>query len=474
MSTGFSAEIFAQKLAKLNIAQQSIETLSHWCIFHHRCCQEVVDIWNRDFHSAPQERKISLLYLANDIMQNSKKDGMRYIHEFLKVIAAALDDLFTNGDDFGRNVVKRLVDIWEDRKLFGTQGQLLKEEYTRKFKELKSKKPGGELVEKVISSYKHMLRAPVDEAKLMRECNSALSFVDNLNKEYGNSYLGSSNGYSFVEELKEQHSILRNTIERFKMSESLRATLVSDLKEALHEQEFKTELVRHQLRAAQVRYKKADDLCQKLGIDVPRHEPSNGAENSSLSEVPATFPPVSANANSVEKGRSTAVLYSREGDGGEHETLNGGFSSRATRDNFEQKIEGHPLGTKRQKIGNGISVPQPQSPPPPPPLPYPDTFEQPPPPPQYPPSPESSPPPLPPSMPPPIPPPPPPITDAFMPVPAVPMGGMTYFPPFPPTVNYPMVNMPPPFPGAPNPPHPGFHVFGGPFYGPPFPSAPHQ
>uniref|UniRef100_A0A8R7PWE8 CID domain-containing protein n=1 Tax=Triticum urartu TaxID=4572 RepID=A0A8R7PWE8_TRIUA len=108
MSTGFSAEIFAQKLSKLNIAQQSIETLSHWCIFHHRCCQEVVDIWNKDFHSAPQERKISLLYLANDIMQNSKKDGMRYIHEFLKVIAAALDDLFTNGDDFGRNVVKRL------------------------------------------------------------------------------------------------------------------------------------------------------------------------------------------------------------------------------------------------------------------------------------------------------------------------------------------------------------------------------
>ncbi|XBI67764.1 hypothetical protein VPH35_047061 [Triticum aestivum] len=478
MSTGFSAEIFAQKLSKLNIAQQSIETLSHWCIFHHRCCQEVVDIWNKDFHSAPQERKISLLYLANDIMQNSKKDGMRYIHEFLKVIAAALDDLFTNGDDFGRNVVKRLVDIWEDRKLFGTQGQLLKEEYTRKFKELKSKKPGGELVEKVISSYKHMLRAPVDEAKLMRECNSALSFVDNLNKEYGNSYLGSSNGYSFVEELKEQHSILRNTIEQFKMSESLRATLVSDLKEALHEQEFKTELVRHQLRAAQVRYRKADDFCQKLGIDVPRHEPSNGVENSSLSEVPATFPPVSANANSVEKGRSTAVMYSREGDGGEPETLNGGFSSRATRGNFEQKIEGHPPGTKRQKIENGISVPQPEAPPPPPPppLPYPDTFEQPPPPPQYPPSPESSPPPLPPSMPPPIPPPPPPppSTDAFMPVPALPMGGMPYFPPFPPPVNYPMINMPPPFPGAPNPPHPGFLGFGGPFYGPPFPSAPHQ
>lgn len=472
MSTGFSPEIFAQKLAKLNITQQSIETLSHWCVFHHRYCQQVVETWGRDFHSAPQERKISLLYLANDIMQNSKKDGMRYIHEFLKVIAAALDDLFTNGDDFGRNVVQRLVDIWEDRKLFGTQGQLLKEEYTRKFKELKSKKPGGELVEKVISSYKHLLRAPIDEDKLMRKCNSALSFVDNLNKEYGNSYLGSSNGSSFVEELQEQHSILRNTIEQFRTSESLRATLVSHLKEALHEQEFKMELVRHQLRAAQVRYKKADDLCQKLGIDVARQEPSKGLENSSPSEAPATSSPVSANGGSLDKGQSSAVMYSQEADGGEHETLNGVFSSRATRDNIEQKIEEHSSsGNKRQKLENGVSVPQPQAPPPPPPFPYPD-FEQPPPPPQYPPSPESSPPPLPPSMPPPIPPP-PPTTDAYMPVPAAPVGGMTYgvFPPFPPTVNYPMLNMPPPFPGAPNPPL-GFPGFGGPFYGPPFPSPP--
>jgi regulator of Ty1 transposition protein 103 len=224
-----------------------------------------------------------------------------------------------------------------------------------------------------------------------------------------------------------------------------------------------------------VRYKKADDLCQKLGIDVARQEPSKGLENSSLSEVPVTSFPVSANGDSFEKRQSTAVMYSQEGDGGEHEILNGGFSSRATRDNIEQKIEEHSPGIKRQKLENGVSAPQPQAPPPPPPFPYPD-FEQPPPPPQYPPSPESSPPPLPPSMPPPIPPPPPPTTDVFMPVPAAPMGGMPYsvFPPFPPTVNYPMINMPPPFPGAPNPPHLGFPGFGGPFYGPSFPSAPHQ
>ncbi|PNT73510.1 regulation of nuclear pre-mRNA domain-containing protein 1B isoform X1 [Brachypodium distachyon] len=463
MNTGFSSEIFAQKLARLNISQQSIETLSHWCVFHHRHCEQVVETWDKDFHSAPQERKIFLLYLANDIIQNSKKEGMRYISEFWKVIEAALDDLFTNGDDFGRNVVQRLVNIWEDRKLFGPQGQLLKEEYTRKFKELKSNKSGGELVEKVISSYKHMLSAPIDEDKLMRKCNSALSFVDNLNKEYGNSHPGSSNGSGFVEELQQQHSILRSTIEQFKTAESLRATLVSDLKDSLHEQEFKLELVRHQLRAAQARYKKADEVCQKLGIDTERQEPTNKALD---------------NVGSLGKGQSAAVMYSQEGDGGEHETLNGIFSSQAIRNNVEQKIEEHSSGNKRLKLENGICVPQPQAPPPPPPFPHPDTFEQPPPPPQYPPSPESSPPP-PPSMPPPIPPPPPPpTTNEYMPVPAAPMAGMmpyNAFPPFPPSLNYPMINMPPPFPVAPNS-HQGqgYYGSGGQFYGPPFPSAPPQ
>jgi hypothetical protein len=46
-------------------------------------------------------------------------------------------------------------------------------------------------MEKVISSYKHMLNAPVDEDTVMRKCQSALSIFDNLNKAYeNNSYLG--------------------------------------------------------------------------------------------------------------------------------------------------------------------------------------------------------------------------------------------------------------------------------------------
>jgi regulator of Ty1 transposition protein 103 len=50
---------------------------------------------------------------------------------------------------------------------------------------------------------------------------------------------GSSNQSEFMQGVQEQHNILRNSIEQLKLSESLRATLISHLKEALNEQVLK-------------------------------------------------------------------------------------------------------------------------------------------------------------------------------------------------------------------------------------------
>lgn len=64
------------------------------------------------------------------------------------------------------------------------------------------KNPAGELLEKVVSSYKHVLNAPMDEDTLMRKCQAALINFDELNKAYGNnSFLGNdiySKRYSHV------------------------------------------------------------------------------------------------------------------------------------------------------------------------------------------------------------------------------------------------------------------------------------
>ncbi|KAG2593975.1 protein diaphanous homolog 1-like isoform X4 [Panicum virgatum] len=518
MSAGFNKQILAQKLAKLNSSQQSIETLSHWCVFHHRYCRQVVETWDYEFRVASSERRLSLLYLANDIMQNSRKEGNGYITEFMRVIPAALNEVLTIRDDLGRNVVKRLIDIWEDRKIFDTQGQSLKDDFFRRLKDIRNKlkNPAGELLEKVVSSYKLVLNAPMDEDTLMRKCQAAIINFDELNN---NSFLGSSN-QSGVEELQQQHSILRNFIEQLKVSESLRVTLIHHLKEAMNEQELKVEQVRGQLQAAQSRYKKAGELCRGLGIDMERHQPSNQGLKSCLSETPASIAPDSANTKSLLRGQSSAVLYSQEGNGAGHNAVASNvltklsvgavsekisdsvLPSRANGGNTAVKIDEHSSGNKRQKQEDDthISQPQSESPPPPPPFPHPDAFQPPPPPeyppspepsppfqpppPEYPPSPEPSPPPPPTSMPPHIIPPPPPATmppqmisalpptaGTFVPFPAGPPGPMYATFPFTPVVNFPM-NIPPGFQSPATPP-PAFQGLSGTFYGPAtFPTAP--
>jgi regulator of Ty1 transposition protein 103 len=92
-----------------NVILNRWKALSHWCVFHHRYCRLVVETWDSEFHASSSERRLSLLYLANDIMQNSRKEGNGYITEFMRVIPAALNEVLTIRDDLGRNVVKRLV-----------------------------------------------------------------------------------------------------------------------------------------------------------------------------------------------------------------------------------------------------------------------------------------------------------------------------------------------------------------------------
>ncbi|TVU34603.1 hypothetical protein EJB05_16440, partial [Eragrostis curvula] len=95
---------------KVGISSSRRKALSHWCVFHRRYCQQVVKTWDCEFRTAPCERRISLLYLANDIMQNTRKEtNGGYITEFMRVIPDALNEVFNNGDGPGRVAVKRLI-----------------------------------------------------------------------------------------------------------------------------------------------------------------------------------------------------------------------------------------------------------------------------------------------------------------------------------------------------------------------------
>ncbi|XP_028106881.1 regulation of nuclear pre-mRNA domain-containing protein 1B-like isoform X2 [Camellia sinensis] len=122
MGSTFNPQILMEKLAKLNSSQQSIETLSHWCIFHMNKAKQVVETWDRQFHCSPREQRLAFLYLANDILQNSRRKGSEFVGEFWKFLPDALRDVIDNGDEFGRNAALRLdteklLNYWPNPRL---------------------------------------------------------------------------------------------------------------------------------------------------------------------------------------------------------------------------------------------------------------------------------------------------------------------------------------------------------------------
>ncbi|KAJ7976261.1 regulation of nuclear pre-mRNA domain-containing protein 1B-like [Quillaja saponaria] len=263
MGSTFNPQILVEKLAKLNNSQASIETLSHWCIVHMTRAKQVVETWDRQFHCSPRDQRLAFLYLANDILQNSRRKGSEFVGEFWNVLPDALRDVIQNGDELGRNSAFRLIGIWEDRKVFGSRGQILKEEFVVRHIEnsnrsgkpmnLKLRSSSGNALEKIVSSYHGVYGGQMDDDTLLSKYRNAISCLEKVHKEIGgDSNSGQLHGSALVDELQGQHAVLRDCIEQLTAIESSRASLVSHLREALQDQEFKLDQVCNQIQAAQV------------------------------------------------------------------------------------------------------------------------------------------------------------------------------------------------------------------------------
>ncbi|XP_077250416.1 ENTH/VHS family protein isoform X2 [Tasmannia lanceolata] len=323
MNGAFNGQILIDKLAKLNSTQQSIETLSHWCIFHRKRAKQVVETWDRQFYCSQREKRVSFLYLANDILQNSRRKGSEFVWEFWKVLPEALSDVLEKGDEFSRNVAMRLVDIWDERKVFGSRGQILKEELmgrtpenssrNGKKSDFKLKQSIGGILEKIISSYEAVYDDPLDEDSVLSKCRTGISCVEKVEKEISGDY-NAAHFNDFVEELQEHSGVLRKCIEQLRSAESSRANLVSHLKEALQEEELELEKLRNQLQVAQSQSDRSGSICQQLlsfnGGHLVTEQRSNKV--TTFSDVPPSFIP-EAPIGGGEKEKSAPVMYIQPG-----------------------------------------------------------------------------------------------------------------------------------------------------------------
>ncbi|GFY87145.1 ENTH/VHS family protein [Actinidia rufa] len=196
--------------------------------------KQVVETLDKQFHYSPHEQQLAFLYLANDILQNSRRKGSEFVGEFCKVLPNALRDVIENGDEFSRNAALRLISIWEVRKVFGSRGKILKEELTgrpiensnRNGKDsgFKLRHSAGNALDQIASCYQVLYSGQLDEDAIVSKCRNAIGCIEKVDKEIGDDH---------------------NPVE------SSTANLVYLLRDALQEQEFKLDQIRNQLQAAQ-------------------------------------------------------------------------------------------------------------------------------------------------------------------------------------------------------------------------------
>ncbi|XP_006639458.2 regulation of nuclear pre-mRNA domain-containing protein 1B isoform X8 [Lepisosteus oculatus] len=117
--SSFSESALEKKLSELSNSQQSVQTLSLWIIHHRKHSPLIVRVWHREMKKAKSSRKLTFLYLANDVIQNSKRKGPEFTREFETVLVDACSHVAREADDGCKKHLERLLNIWQERSVYG-------------------------------------------------------------------------------------------------------------------------------------------------------------------------------------------------------------------------------------------------------------------------------------------------------------------------------------------------------------------
>ncbi|XP_045766347.1 regulation of nuclear pre-mRNA domain-containing protein 1B [Maniola jurtina] len=117
--SGFTENALIRKLQELNSSQQSIQTLSLWLIHHRKHHAAIVKTWYKELLKAKDSKQLTFMYLANDVIQNSKKKGPEYGKEFGNVLVDALKHMAKTGINAKtKQSLHRILTIWEERAVY--------------------------------------------------------------------------------------------------------------------------------------------------------------------------------------------------------------------------------------------------------------------------------------------------------------------------------------------------------------------
>lgn len=116
-----------KKLTSVTNTQDSVQTLSLWIIHHRAHHRKIVDIWTKVLRKSKPVHRLTMLYLANDVLQNGKRKGVQQFIESFGDVLPEQTPLFR--DERIAKQVDRVFSIWAERSVFSS-------EFTKSLKEI--------------------------------------------------------------------------------------------------------------------------------------------------------------------------------------------------------------------------------------------------------------------------------------------------------------------------------------------------
>lgn len=117
----FSQEACDSVLSKVDMSQAGIQAASAKLLFWKRSAGDVVRCWERAFHRADMDKRLSLIYLVNDVVQTSRRSGREYTEAFHKALPEAFRHMMKHSDEKVQQKLKKLVIVWRDRNVWGNK-----------------------------------------------------------------------------------------------------------------------------------------------------------------------------------------------------------------------------------------------------------------------------------------------------------------------------------------------------------------
>lgn len=117
-SVEFDVPAFEQRLKELKDTQDSIQQLSAWCLQRRAHHKKIVTSWLNVLKQVKVEHRLILFYLANDVIQYSKRKNYEYVDSWGTYLQKATTLV---RDEKVKHKILRIFKIWEQREIYNDE-----------------------------------------------------------------------------------------------------------------------------------------------------------------------------------------------------------------------------------------------------------------------------------------------------------------------------------------------------------------